>query len=171
MGAIPNKLTGFQDIKTNTEARARFEAGVAVPIPPEPGWHLSLMFEARSGASSPPATSSARTRCAPRPNGLARKLLDGLEHFVVQDIFLTDTAAIADVGVAGHGHLVRGRGDRDQQRGRVQRGRKALEPPSGARDDIEIICEIARRLGADWATRPLRTSGTSCVPCHPCTRP
>jgi formate dehydrogenase major subunit len=33
---------------------------------------------------------------------------------------------------------------------RVQRVRKALEPPPGARDDIEIICEIARRLGTDW---------------------
>jgi len=33
---------------------------------------------------------------------------------------------------------------------RVQRVRKALDPPPGARDDIEIICEIARRLGADW---------------------
>ena len=33
---------------------------------------------------------------------------------------------------------------------RVQRVRKALEPPEGARDDIEIICEIARRIGHDW---------------------
>src|SRR5690242_18249631 len=46
MGAIPNKLTGFQDIKTNVEARARFEAVYGAPIPPEPGMHLSLMFEA-----------------------------------------------------------------------------------------------------------------------------
>ena len=33
---------------------------------------------------------------------------------------------------------------------RVQRVRKALEPPPGARDDIEIIGELARRLGTDW---------------------
>jgi len=45
---------------------------------------------------------------------------------------------------------------------RVQRVRKAIEPPAGARGDIEIICEIARRLGADWGqyTTPLRRPET-----------
>src|SRR6201999_282589 len=46
MGAIPNKLTGFQDVVTNAEARARFEAVNGRPLPPKAGLHLSLMFEA-----------------------------------------------------------------------------------------------------------------------------
>src|SRR5204863_7853924 len=41
MGAIPNKLTGFQDIATNTQARARFEAVYRAPISSKPGWALS----------------------------------------------------------------------------------------------------------------------------------
>ena len=153
MGAIPNKLTGFQDIKTNSEARARFEAVYGSPIPPEPGWHLSLMFEAMERGEltacyvigENPLRSEADT-------GRARKLLGGLEHFVVQDIFLTDTAALADVVLPATATWCEAEGTVTNSERRVQRVRKALEPPPGARDDIEIICEIARRLGADWGS-------------------
>jgi predicted molibdopterin-dependent oxidoreductase YjgC len=153
MGAIPNKLTGFQDVKTNSEARARFEAVYGSPIPPEPGWHLSLMFEAMERGEltacyiigENPLRSEADT-------GRARKLLGGLEHFVVQDIFLTDTAALADVVLPATATWCEAEGTVTNSERRVQRVRKALEPPPGARDDIEIICEIARRLGADWGS-------------------
>jgi predicted molibdopterin-dependent oxidoreductase YjgC len=151
MGAIPNKLTGFQDIATNTEARARFEAAYGAPIPPKPGWHLSLMFEAMERGEltacyiigENPLRSEADT-------GRARKLLGGLEHFVVQDIFLTDTARLATVVLPATATWCEAEGTVTSSERRVQRVRKALEPPPGARDDIEIICEIARRLGADW---------------------
>ena len=151
MGAIPNKLTGFQDIKTNVEARARFEAVYGTPIPPEPGMHLSLMFEAMERGEltscyiigENPLRSEADT-------GRAAKLLGGLEHFVVQDIFLTDTAAVADVVLPATATWCEAEGTVTNSERRVQRVRKALEPPAGARDDIEIICEIARRLGTDW---------------------
>ena len=46
MGAIPNKLPGFQDVENNDEARAKFEAAWGTPIRPKRGWHLSQMFEA-----------------------------------------------------------------------------------------------------------------------------
>ena len=46
MGAIPNKLTGFQDVETDLSARANFEAVYGAPIPSIRGWHLSQMFEA-----------------------------------------------------------------------------------------------------------------------------
>src|SRR5207248_8510402 len=72
------------------------------------------------------------------------------EHFVVQDIFLTDTAALADVVLPATATWCEAEGTVTSSERRVQRVRKALEPPPGARDDIEIICEIARRLGADW---------------------
>jgi formate dehydrogenase major subunit len=84
--------------------------------------------------------------------GRTRELLGGLEHFVVQDIFLTDTAAIADVVLPATATWCEAEGTVTSSERRVQRVRKALEPPPGARDDIEIICEIARRLGADWGS-------------------
>ena len=82
--------------------------------------------------------------------GRARKLLGGLEHFVVQDIFLTDTAKLADVVLPATATWCEAEGTVTSSERRVQRVRKALEPPGEARDDIEIICEIARRLGTDW---------------------
>ena len=151
MGAVPNKLTGFQDVETNMEARARFEAAYGVSIPPKQGWHLSLMFEAMERGEltacyiigENPMRSEADT-------GRARRLLEGLEHFVVQDMFLTDTAKVADVVLPATATWCEAEGTVTSSERRVQRVRKALEPPPGARDDIGIICEIARRLGADW---------------------
>jgi len=151
MGAIPNKLTGFQDIETDASARAKFEAAYGVPIPAERGWHLSLMFEAMERGDltacyiigENPLRSEADT-------DRTRKLLGGLEHFVVQDIFLTDTAKLAHVVLPATATWCEADGTVTSSERRVQRVRKALEPPPGARDDIEIITELARRLGADW---------------------
>jgi len=151
MGAIPNKLTGFQDIETDLAARARFEAVYGTPIPPKKGWHLSQMFEAMEDGEltacyiigENPLRSEADT-------GRARKLLSGLEHFVVQDMFLTDTAKLAHVVLPATATWCEAEGTVTNSERRVQRVRKAIEPPAGARDDIEIICEIARRLGTDW---------------------
>jgi formate dehydrogenase major subunit len=69
---------------------------------------------------------------------------------VVQDIFLTDTAKLATVVLPATATWCEAEGTVTSSERRVQRVRKALEPPPGARDDIEIICEIARRLGTDW---------------------
>jgi len=151
MGAIPNKLTGFQDIETDLDARARFEAAYGVALPPRRGWHLSQMFDAMEEGEltscyiigENPLRSEADT-------DRARKLLEGLEHFVVQDMFLTDTARLADVVLPATATWCEAEGTVTSSERRVQRVRKALEPPPGARDDIEIICELARRLGSDW---------------------
>jgi len=151
MGAIPNKLTGFQDIETNMQARARFEAEYGVALPPKRGMHLSQMFEAMETGDltacyivgENPVRSEADT-------GRARKLLGGLAHLVVQDMFLTDTAALADVVLPATATWCEAEGTVTSSERRVQRVRKALEPPAGARDDIEVICELARRLGRDW---------------------
>jgi predicted molibdopterin-dependent oxidoreductase YjgC len=151
MGAIPNKLTGFQDLETDLAARARFEAVYGAPIPARKGWHLSQMFEAMEDGEltacyiigENPLRSEADT-------GRARKLLGGLEHFVVQDMFLTDTAKLAHVVLPATATWCEAEGTVTNSERRVQRVRKAIEPPPGARDDIEIICELARRLGTDW---------------------
>ncbi len=151
MGALPNKLPGFQDVETDTDARARFEAVYGEPLPTRRGWHLSQMFEAMERGEltacyiigENPVRSEADT-------GRTKELLSGLEHLVVQDIFLTDTAAIADVVLPATATWCETEGTVTSSERRVQRVRKALDPPGGARDDIEIIGELARRLGANW---------------------
>jgi predicted molibdopterin-dependent oxidoreductase YjgC len=151
MGAIPNKLTGFQDIETDMAARAKFEAAYGVTLPPKKGWHLSQMFEAMERGEltacyiigENPMRSEADT-------GRARKLLTGLQTLVVQDMFLTGTAEVADVVLPATATWCESEGTVTSSERRVQRVRKALDPPPGVRDDVEIICEVARRLGADW---------------------
>jgi formate dehydrogenase major subunit len=151
MGAIPNKLTGFQDIVLNHDARERFGARYGVPIPPKAGMHLSQMFDAMARGEltcayvigENPMNSEADTHHT-------RKLLEGLECLVVQDIVLTDTAKVADVVLPGSASWCESEGTVTSSERRVQRVRKAIDPPAGARDDIDIIGELARRLGYDW---------------------
>jgi formate dehydrogenase major subunit len=87
----------------------------------------------------------------------ARALLEGLEHLVVQDIFLTQTAQLAHVVLPAAASWCEGEGTVTNSERRVQRVRKALEPPGDARDELWIVSEIARRLGADWGTPTAET--------------
>jgi formate dehydrogenase major subunit len=150
MGALPNKFPGFQDLE-NDDIRAKFDARWGVSVPPTRGWHLSQMFDAMEHGElralyvlgENPAQSEADT---PR----AVHLLEGLDHLVVQDIFLTKTAQLADVVLPAALAAFESEGTVTSSERRVQRLRPALQPPEGARDDLEIICELARRLGSDW---------------------
>jgi predicted molibdopterin-dependent oxidoreductase YjgC len=150
MGAIPNKLPGFQDVE-NPELRGRFEQAWGAGINPKRGYHLSQMFEAMDHGElkaayivgeNPARSEADQTR--------AVRLLSGLEHLVVQDIFLTQTAELAHVVLPAAAGWAESEGTVTSSERRVQRVRRALEPPAGARDDVEIISELARRLGCDW---------------------
>jgi predicted molibdopterin-dependent oxidoreductase YjgC len=152
MGAIPNKLPGFQDVE-DPSIRGRFEAAWNHSVPPKRGYHLSQMFEAMEHGElkalyvlgeNPARSEADQTR--------AVHLLSSLDHLVVQDIFLTQTAELAHVVLPAAAGWAESEGTVTNSERRVQRVRRALEPPSGARDDIEIICEIAKRLGCDWGS-------------------
>ena len=73
-----------------------------------------------------------------------------LEHVVVQDIFRTTTAEIADVVLPASASWCEAEGTVTNSERRVQRVRAALEPPGQARDDIRIIVDLAARLGHQW---------------------
>ncbi len=151
MGAIPNKLPGFQDIERDAEARARFEAAWGAPIRPHYGWHLTQMFHAMERGElrtlyvigENPAQSEADV-------AHARRLLGGLDFLVVQDILMTKTAELADVVLPGTASWCEAEGTVTNSERRVQRVRKALDAPGEARDDTWILCALAQRLGFDW---------------------
>jgi predicted molibdopterin-dependent oxidoreductase YjgC len=151
MGAIPNKLPGFQDIETDAAARELYEAAWDVPIDPHYGWHLSQMFEAMERGDlrylyvigENPAQSEADMN-------RARGLLEGLDLLIVQDILFTKTAAMADIVFPSTASWCEAEGTVTNSERRVQRVRKALDPPGEARDDMWILAEMARRLGTDW---------------------
>ena len=69
---------------------------------------------------------------------------------VVQDIFLTATAELADVVLPAAAAWAESEGTVTNSERRVQRVRKALDPPGEARDDLQIIYDLARRMGQDW---------------------
>ncbi len=152
MGAIPDRLPGFQHVE-NSDLRVKFEQAWGVKIPPKRGWHLSDMFEAMERGElttlyvlgENPADSEAdRHR--------ALKLLRGLEFLVVQDLFYTKTAELADVVLPAAAGAFESEGTVTSSERRVQRVRRTVPPPSGVRDDLEIIYDLARRLGHDWGT-------------------
>jgi predicted molibdopterin-dependent oxidoreductase YjgC len=151
MGAIPNKLPGFQDIVRDHEARAKFDAAWDTEIIPRYGWHLTEMFHAMEEGEltaiycigENPVSSEADSQHA-------TKLLENLDTLIVQDIFMTKTAEIADVVFPASNASFESDGTVTNSERRVQRVRKALEPPGDAKDDIWIIAQLAGRLGYDW---------------------
>lgn len=151
MGAIPNRLVGFQDWTRDQAIREKFEHAWGIPLVPKYGRHLSAMFEGMEHGEvraayiigENPAQSEA-------DQSRAQRLLSGLDHLVVQDIFLTRTAELATVVFPASSSWCESDGTVTNSERRVQRVRKALEPPGQARDDRWIICEIARRMGHDW---------------------
>ncbi len=150
MGAIPNKLPGFQEI-TDPAVRAKFETAWGVTIPPEHGWHLSEMFEAMERGELTTAYCIGENPAQSEADTIrTERLLQGLDLLVVQDIFLTRTGRLADVVLPATAAWCEAEGTVTSSERRVQRVRKAVDPPPGARDDIEIIYELARRLGHDW---------------------
>jgi formate dehydrogenase major subunit len=150
MGALPNKLPGFQDVG-DSSARSRFEAEWGVTVPPRNGWHLTEMFAAMERGELRALYVIGENPAQSEADGHhSTPLLEGLDHLVVQDIFLTKTAQIADVVFPGSASWCESNGTVTSSERRVQLVRKALDPPGEARDDIRILLDLAREMGHDW---------------------
>jgi predicted molibdopterin-dependent oxidoreductase YjgC len=150
MGAIPDRFPGFQHVE-NTEIRGKFEAAWGVKLDARRGLHVTGMFEAMEHGEltclyvlgeNPVASEADANR--------ASKILAGLEFLVVQDLFYTDTARIADVVLPGAAGWCESDGTVTNSERRVQRVRAAVPAPVGAMDDTAIVFELARRMGHEW---------------------
>jgi formate dehydrogenase major subunit len=150
MGALPNKLPGFQDVEDDVD-RGKFEALYGRPIPQKRGWHLTQMFEAMQAGKlrglyvigENPAQSEADSRHT-------MQALEGLDFMVVQDLFLTRTAQMADVVFPAAADWCEAEGTVTSSERRVQRIRKALDAPGEARADVDIISAFAEAFGVGW---------------------
>jgi formate dehydrogenase major subunit len=150
MGALPDRLPGFQYVE-NDEVRAKFDRAWGIPVPPAKGWHLSQMFEAMEHGElralyvigeNPVESEADQHR--------AKKLLEGLDLLIVQDLFLTGTAEIADVVFPAAAAAFEAEGTVTSSERRVQRVRRAKQPEGQSRDDLAIIFALAEKLGHDW---------------------
>jgi formate dehydrogenase major subunit len=150
MGALPNKLPGFQDVE-DVVARTKFEKMWNVTIPPKNGWNLTQMFEAMEHGKMKSAFVIGENPAQSEADGAhATALLKDLEHLVVQDIFLTKTAELADVVLPGSASWCEADGTVTNSERRVQRVRKAITPPGNAHDDIQILLDLAALMGHTW---------------------
>jgi len=150
MGALPDRLPGFQHVERD-ELRAPFDAAWGVKVPPKKGWHLSAMFDAiEHGELRAAYVIGENPVQSEADQARAIRVMESLDFMVVQDLFLTATAELADVVLPAAAAWAESEGTVTNSERRVQRVRKALDPPGEARDDLWIIFELARRMGHDW---------------------
>jgi formate dehydrogenase major subunit len=149
VGLIPMMLPDYHRVD-NAQLRANMEALWGAPLDAMPGLTVvEIMKAVHAGEirgmyimGENPAMSDPDVRHA-------RESLAELEMLVVQDIFLTETAYLADVILPASAFPEKTGTFTNTDR-LVQLGRQALDPPGEARQDLAIIVQMARRLGLDW---------------------
>ena len=149
VGLIPMVYPDYQRVD-NPDAQARFEKLWNTELDPNPGLTVvEIMDEITAGKISGMYIEGENPAMSDPNLNHARKALASLEHLVVQDIFMTETALFADVILPASAFPEKDGTFTNTDR-RVQLGRKAVSPPGEAQQDWWIIQEMARRLGLDW---------------------
>jgi formate dehydrogenase major subunit len=148
-GLIPMVFPDYQRVD-NPEARHRFEKLWGVHLDPKPGLTVVEIMDAASAGRIRGIYIMGENPAMSDPDvDHAREALASLEHLVVQDIFLTETAYLADVVLPATAWPEKTGTVTNTDR-MVQLGRPALDAPGDAQPDLWIINELARRLGLDW---------------------
>ena len=146
MGALPNVYPAYQPV-AGEDVRKKFEAAWKAALSPKPGLTLmEIMAAAGSGKIKALYVMGENPLLSDPDLQHVAKELQKLDLMIVQDIFLTETAQMADVVLPACAFAEK-EGTFTNTERRVQRVRKALEPPGEARADWEIICGISSRMG------------------------
>lgn len=149
MGGLPNVFPAYQAV-TGDEARSGFEKAWNVTgLSGTPGIPVTEMVEKAYAGEFKSLFIIGENPMVSDPDlNHAKKAFSKLDFLVVQDIFETETTALADVVLPSYCWAEKDGTFSNTER-RVQRVRKAVEAPEGTRQDWEIICDIARRMGYD----------------------
>ncbi|MBX3646561.1 MAG: formate dehydrogenase subunit alpha [Rhodocyclaceae bacterium] len=148
-GLIPMMLPDYGRV-ADEAVRARFEKLWGVPLDPKPGLTVvEILDAANRGEISGMVVMGENPAMSDPDLAHARAGLAALEHLVVQDLFLTETAALADVVLPASSFAEKTGSFTNTDR-TVQIGRAAIAPPGDARQDLWILQELARRLGLGW---------------------
>jgi len=147
IGALPNVYTGYQAV-ADPAIREKFEAAWGCSLPSSPGLPITGIIPAAYEGRIKALYLIGENPALSEPDaGHAREALKKLEFFVVQDIFLTETAHLADVVLPGASFAEKDGTFTNTER-RVQRVRKAIEPIGNSEPDWWITCQIAQRMGS-----------------------
>jgi formate dehydrogenase major subunit len=148
-GLIPMMYPDYQRVD-NAEARERFEKLWGQPLDPLPGLTVVEVMKAIKAGSVRGMYIMGENPAMSDPDANhAREALAALDHLVVQDIFLTETAYLADVILPASAFPEKTGTFTNTDR-LVQMGRQAINTPGDARQDLWIIQQLAERLGLQW---------------------
>jgi formate dehydrogenase major subunit len=151
-GLIPMMLPDYQHV-SRPEVRAKFEQAWQLPpgtLDDKVGLTVvEVMHAIKHGVVKGMYIEGENPAMSDPDANHAREALAALEHLVVQDIFLTETAYLADVILPSSAFPEKTGSFTNTDR-TVQMGRQAVSPPGDARQDLWIIQEIGKRLGLPW---------------------
>ena len=146
MGALPNVFPGYQQV-ANPEARWKFELAWNSTLKDKPGLPVTEMIEAASQGKIRGMFVVGENPIMSEPYAVhTRRAMQQLEFLVVQDIFPTETAVLADVILPAAAFAEKD-GTYTSTERRVQKLRKAVDPPGEAKPDWQIISLLAGKLG------------------------
>ncbi|MFB9244329.1 formate dehydrogenase subunit alpha [Massilia antarctica] len=148
-GLIPMMFPDYQRVD-NPAALAKFEKAWGMPLDSTPGLTVvEIMHAIPRGEVRGMYIMGENPAMSDPDANHARASLAALDHLVVQDIFLTETAYLADVILPASAFPEKTGSFTNTDR-LVQIGRQAIDPPGEARQDLWIIGQMAARLGLDW---------------------
>ncbi|MDH5306578.1 MAG: formate dehydrogenase subunit alpha [Myxococcales bacterium] len=146
LAALPNVFPGYQKV-TDDAIRRKFEAAWSRPLSPTPGiTHVEIFHAIHAGRVKALYSMGENPILSEADANHVREAIERLEFFVVQDIFLTETAAFADVVLPAAAFAEKDGTFTNTER-RVQRVRKAVDAPGDAKPDWRILCELAQKMG------------------------
>ena len=149
MGLIPMFFPDYKSV-IDPEIKNWFEKFWGTSLNPKKGLTVVEIIDAVHSGGVKGMYVQGENPAMSDPNlNHARSALAMLDHLVVQDIFLTETAGFADVILPASAFPEK-TGTFTNSNRQVQLGRQAINPPGDARQDWWIIQEIGRRLGLDW---------------------
>ncbi|MEE8413364.1 MAG: formate dehydrogenase subunit alpha, partial [Dehalococcoidales bacterium] len=148
LGSLPDVYPGYQPVEDKA-AREKFEKAWATNLNPSRGLTLTEIFRAAGDGQIKAIYLTGENPVLSNPDASQIvKALGKLEFLVVRDVFLTETAELADV-VLPAASFAETDGTFTNTERRVQRVRKAIEPVGDSLPDWEITCRIARKMGSE----------------------
>ena len=146
LGALPNVFPGYQKVD-DPAVRQKFEKAWGTPLSGEVGLTLTEIVNGAETGDIKGLYVMGENPMLSDPNlNHVEKALKQIDFLCVQDLFLTETAQLADV-VLPSGSFLEKNGTFTNTERRVQRVRKAFEPIGDSRADWEIIADLSERLG------------------------
>ncbi|HPN95166.1 MAG TPA: molybdopterin-dependent oxidoreductase, partial [bacterium] len=146
MGALPNVFSGYQQV-SNPDARKKFSAAWKAELPESSGLTATEMMRAAIKGDIKAMYIMGENPMVSDPDtGHVRKALEKLDLLIVQDIFITETAKLADVVLPAVCFAEKDGTFTNTER-RVQRVRAAVAAPGDSKQDWRIIGELAMRFG------------------------